>query len=73
MRKVKNIVINKSLLDEVIEEKNKDFSNIKRIESTSFSLSGEVEMAYFSSVRNFFRTSTSHNIMNKNQELIKKI
>lgn len=65
--------MNENLLNEIIEEKSKDLVIIRRIENSSFSLSGEAEMAYFSSIRNFFRTSISHNIMNRNQELVKKI
>ena len=73
MRKVKNVVINSNLLDEIIEEKKRDLAMIHNLENSNFSLSGEAEMAYFSSVRNFFRNNISHNIMNRNQELIKKI
>lgn len=73
MRKVKNIIINEALLNEIIEEKRNDLAIIHNLENSSFSLSGEPEMAYFSSVRKFFRNNISHNIMNRNQELIKKI
>jgi hypothetical protein len=65
---MKKMNINKQLLEDTIMESNKDFKIIRRVESARFSLTGECEMAYFSSIRNFLKTSVAHNIMDRNQD-----
>ena len=65
MRKVNNLKINEKLLNEVIESKNKDMETIKRIESGTFPLIDEFEVAYFHRMKNFLNTMVASKILKK--------
>ena len=69
MKKITNLNISNTL-DEIIEEKIVEHKRISEIENASFSLTGEVEAHYFSSIRRFFKNKISHNIMDRNQDNI---
>ena len=68
MRKINDLNFNKQLLEDTIMDRNEDFKVIRRIEKADFSLTGEIEMAYFSSIRSFLKTTIARSIMDRNQD-----
>lgn len=69
MDNIKNLKINEKLLLEVCTEKEKDINTYGIISSSNYPLSGEFEVYYFAYVRNFFKNSISHRIMEINQDI----
>ncbi len=63
--------MNEKLLNEVIEEKNKDFELYKKLNSARFPLTGPFEAYYFKALRDFFETSISKRVMEYKQDIPK--